>query len=245
MKKLARRAVAAATLSFGFAGFSHAVPVYFDFTGTVTISSQAGAVGQAVSGGFNFETDRLLALSPADGTQYTTVDWMPTGLTEPMGFASIGDLSISLPAHGLYYGGINFVDGCQPECNLGWRENFNLQVISQDLIASNFTGQWRSSSLSLFNSYEADAFDGAGIGPLDALTLPLAQLLGTYNEWIYDCIDGACAVTGQLEYQYSIDTVSRGIGPRSVPEPGTLGLLGAALGGLLLRRRRVMQASPR
>lgn len=246
MRKSVRRSALAATLSFGFASFAHAVPVYFDFTGTVTVSSQAGEVGLAVSGGFNFETDRLFTLPPpSDGIQYTTVDWMPTGLTEPMGFVSIGDRSFSLPAHGLYYGGINFADGCQPECNLGWRENFNLQVISEDPFQPNFTGERRSTSLILINAYDANAFDGSALTPLDALTLPLASLLGVYNEWIYDCVDGACAVAGQIQYQYDIATVSRGVGPRSVPEPGTLGLLGAALGGLLLRRRRATQASTR
>ena len=39
---------------------------------------------------------------------------------------------------------------------------------------------------------------------------------------------------------FSIDSVTRGIGARAVPEPGTLGLMVAGLAGLLLFRRRAL-----
>jgi hypothetical protein len=64
-----------------------------------------------------------------------------------------------------------------------------------------------------------------------------------FYEETYDCTSGACVAHRNFEHQLVVDTVSRSVISTSVPEPGTLGLLGAALGGLLLRRRRAQSSS--
>jgi PEP-CTERM motif-containing protein len=154
-----------------------------------------------------------------------------------------------VPTYASNYSLVNFADGCQPVCNTGWSENFNLGAYTQDAWSPDFTGQMRSSSISLFNVYQTllpdfpfyegyDAFDGATAVPLDTLTLPLAYLDGTYFESIADCVEGNCTTVSSDYFVFRVDTLTRGIASTAVPEPGTPALLATAmLLGVAMRRR--------
>ena len=253
-----RRIFAGALCAVTFASAADATPIYFEFTGIVSQASATTPVGTAVSGSFNLETDRLVSFGQP-GIQYSFIDYQPTGLTEPLAILDVGGIHHEVPGYSQNYAGVNFVDGCQPLCNTGWSENFNLGAYTQEPWSAGYTGQLRNSSISLFNLYEQllpdypyfqgyDAFDGATAVPLDVLSLPLAHLQGDYYEAISDCIDGTCSTVSSSYFVFEIDTLSRGVkSAESVPEPGTLELLGVAGFSLFLfgRRRRATEPSPR
>jgi len=253
-KNLARAAIAA--LAFGTAGLAHAVPIYFEFTGSVSQPSATVGVGTAVSGGINLETDRLLSAGPpASGIQYSFIDWQPTGLTGPLAYLDFAGAHHEVPAYSSNYAMVSFVDGCQPLCNTQWAEDFNLGAYTDDAWSEDFTGQMRSRSISLFNIYQNqlpgfpsegyDAFVGATATPLDIISLPLAYLNGTYFESISECVNGECSWVRDDYFVFSVDTLTRGVGPTSVPEPGTLGLMATAmLLGAAMRRRAQSSSGP-
>jgi PEP-CTERM motif len=252
-KNLARVAIAA--LAFGSAGLAQAVPIYFEFSGSVSQASATTGLGTAISGGFNLETDRLLSSGPGSGIQHSFVDWQPSGLADPLSFLDFAGSHHEIPAYSSSYAAISFADGCQPICNTGWSENFNLGAYTQDTWSAGFTGQLRSSSISLFNTYRNeladypfyegyDAFAGATAVPLDSISLPLAYLDGIFFESISDCVDGNCTTGNSDYFVFRVDTLTRGVGPKTVPEPGTLGLLatGMMLGFATRRRARARSA---
>jgi hypothetical protein len=265
MKRICHGA-GAAFIAVSFAGTAQAVPLYFDFTGTTTGYSytypspdgspttvDGYALGETVTGGFNFETDRLYDAGTF-GFQHSWVDWQPANLTEPLTFLSFGGRDVSLPAYpdGSKYTVVSFVDACTPTCNPGWQDNFNLFTtsIDQEITTADFTGTTHRSSLFVSSAaytivpdypYQEgfDYFDGATVDPFSIVSLPLFNMIGIYSEETVNCVAGACT-NQSLQFNFSLDSVTRGIGPRaSVPEPGTLGLFGmTALIALRLRRRR-------
>ncbi len=235
MKKSLALCAIAATITSGFSGVAQAVPVYFDFTGTIS------GTGSAISGGFNFDTDRLLFAPPALNSQYTFVDWHPEGLTEPLAFLDFDGRQVRYPVFDTYYNLVSFVDQCSSDPCPGAGDNFNLMSITNDTTPVDFTGTFRSSSIMVFafGPLDHDYVNGSTALPIDIVTLPLHQLVGIFSESEQSCVLGVCSTVHGNSINFTLDTVSRGVGARSVPEPGTLGLFGVALAGMwVLRRRR-------
>jgi hypothetical protein len=253
-KNLVRTALAVAAL--GVAGTAQAVPVYFDFTGTITsstVSPPDGSTGGALSGGFNFETDRLFEAPPiisGQTTQYAFVDWQPSDLSEPLAFLNFGGGNLSWPNYESSYSIITFFEGCSVSgCPPQTSEAFSLQALSGDVWSPDFTGTMHTQFLFFMSSAETrlpdspyfenfDYFEPEDVAPTSIVTLPLYALIGLFSETTSSCVNGACATIEDRQYTFSVDSVSRGVGARSVPEPGTLGLFGVALAGMFFLRRR-------
>ena len=249
MKKLVVRALAAAVVTLGFTVAAQATPMYFDFTGTVL-----GSPGSAVTGGFNFEIDRLYsAPAPGQPQLVTFIDWQPTGLSAPLAFLNFGDRNVEFPA----YGGINYLysqfnDACTPgeECPASASDHWSIFASTSEQpeagTAPDFTGSMRAAYLFFLplDGLPQDTFDASTVDPTAILTLPLGNTLGIYSEQLIDCVRGECTYSNPYQLTFTIDSVSRGLGPRSVPEPGTFGLLGVALVGMFFVRRRRLALPP-
>lgn len=268
-----QRIIGGVLCAFGLAGFSgiaSAVPIYFDFTGTMTGNSATStgpegtipatdgySLGGAISGGFTFETDRLSeTLLPPNG--HIWVDWQPTDLPDPLAFLNFGGRNVTIPQFsGLNYADISMGDVCTPEgCPPGVVEGFGMFASSseQPFIDADFTGTYHVTSILLdseallrlpdYPYYETfDYYDEASVSPFAITSLPLYDTLGLYIEETNTCVSGSCTYS-DMTFSFSLDTVTRGVGPRpvGVPEPGTAWLMGAAgLGLLLFRRRRLLQ----
>jgi hypothetical protein len=255
MKRTTVRSAIAAAFVLGITTTAHAVPLYFDFTGTVQDGS-----GAAVSGGFTLETDRFTGSMPNPAIS-SWVDYEPANRVESVAHIAFGGQDISFPTGpGSSYVVINFFDGCTPAaCSGSQFDNFGLFALAADReIVPGFTGTYSSQSFYVASAAirqepgspvrEAfDYFDAAQVDPTSAVSLPLYDLIGFYSQSTYDCVDGAC-VANELSssFGFTIDSVERGLGSRSVPEPGTLGLLGAGLlAAHWMRRRQKPELAPR
>ena len=248
---LARAAVV--TLAMGWIGTAHAVPIYFDFTGSVIQESPSIGIGTAVSGGFTLETDRL-AFLPSSPNQYIFADFAAPGLTEPLAFIDFAGIHQEIPDRPISFATVAFVDACTPVCTPGVAEGIHVTAATQDPWSAGYTGQMRRVDMSVNNIYWNrlpdypfydlyNGFDGTTAAPIDVVSMAFGELSGTFFEPEFDCVAGECTVTREEYFVFSIDTLSRGVGTRAVPEPGTLGLMGAAVFlGFTMRRRRTVKA---
>jgi hypothetical protein len=233
-------------------GNAAAVPIQFNFQGINTGSTlmpEGSVQGQTISGGFSFETDLLVRrnLVPAEfGAVFEG---------EAQGFLSFGDRTVSYPVYGTYnYGSILFYDGCRSLDCPSDEDEFNLELFSAEqspeTLASGFTGTYRASLLRFSSAKDflspSDLFDGATVNPTAIVDLPISAVpSGVYIELLYQCESGQCTGGQVPGFGFEVTSVTRSTGTyTSVPEPGSLGLLGAAgLGLLLLGRRRVARIS--
>jgi len=244
---------AVAALAVGFAGVSQAIPVQFDFSGTVDDGTRG-------TGQFIIETDGLvqLAFGGPDYPQKTFTDLLgPQNRPTPIlgsftANSTTYDLGSYLPGGN---GNVNFVDVCRPDCLPGWSENWSLSLYQQDFpyASPQPAGGYTYRSLyfisqtpyDIDHTQSFDFLDNSVTRPEDILTLPLLQLGAVFYEETVNCSTGVCSRVRNVEYHVNVDTVTRGVVSTSVPEPGTLTLFAAALAGLFFVRRRATSASTR
>ena len=244
MKSLVTRMLCALALA-GVGTTASAVPIYFDFTGSITDATGtyagAGLEGTEISGGFLFETTDLArflnpiaALEQFNGASSEAyLSYRAGSISFPLGFAGI--IFVDTDCYSF--------DNCIPVSP--FREGFELSAISRDVDPGNwvgYVGQVKETFLGVVSMQEGDAgdFDWTTATPTDIVARALHEMGGSYGEALYTCTGGfSCEYETLGRFDFNIDTVTRGIGPRAVPEPGTFGLFALALSSIWLMRRRV------
>ena len=251
MKRTLARAAIATACMLGFAGGAQAIPMYFDFTGQIVGGTLASAEGLArnspISGGFTFETDRLVESLPLP-TVRSWADRNPSGLTDPLAYLDFGGRDSS-PEAWRGFATFTLTDGCAPDCGGYGYDMLSLFVSSTDRdLTPGFTGTLQRSFFYLASTgidyppgglpQYFNYFDLLPASPESMVNLPLHSLYGSYNEEVLSCVAGTCTSNGRLGFNFSVDSATRGFGVRNLPEPDTLGLLVAGLLAALLVRRR-------
>jgi hypothetical protein len=228
-----------------------AVPIFFDFTGTITSAygSMSGLEGTAISGGLTFETDNLTAMTSPD---LAMNQFYEDDVAGAYGFLDFGSQHVDFPGYPqANTRDIVFQDTACPDyilhCSPAFTDQFNLFARSSDVAfqtsaSPDFVGTVHDSYIYVTSQYFEDLIDWTTVKPTDILSLPLANVIGTYDDVTSNCSGGGALCDQQRsDMLFTIDSVSRGIvqtPPTSVPEPGTLSLFAAAGLGMLLFRRR-------
>lgn len=234
------------------AASAQAVPIIFDFTGTVTGSAAPGTtIGQAVFGQIVVETDGLVrnvnTSTPGTWVTYTDLPQDPVDLITSN--VSIGGNAYDVGVYSSDQSSFTAFDSSGlPACD-GCFVSTDYVVVtdwSMSYWPANPSdpapppGQYLGRRLAL-NWYtpSLDFVDlSNGIEPQDWVSM-LTTLLpsGYYRDETWACADLRCTGTGTVQTNFSVNTLS--VHTPSVPEPGTLALFGIGLlGGAVVRRSK-------
>ena len=232
------------------AASAHAVPIVFDFAGTVT--SGVSAIGEAVAGQIVVETDGLFhnAYTSTPGTWVTYTDLSSNPVDLITSQVSIGgnayDVGVYSSDHSSLTAfdssGLPACDGCAVSSDYvtvtDWSMSYWPSNASDPVPPP---GEYLGRRLALqWNTPALDFVDVSnGCEPLDLVSM-LTTLLptGYFRDETWACADLRCTGTGIQQTNFRVDSLS--VQTPSVPEPGTLALFGIGLlGGAVVRRAAV------
>jgi len=251
------------------AGPASAIPVTFDFSGTVAqvvITDFASGLpptfdlstaGQAFSAQFIIDTDLFgpAVSAPTDtGDRLIFNSELPGAVTSSL---VVNGESIDYAPYAANRANANFLDSngvvsCGENCRRLAPDQFNVNVQSQDLTPVGLTAS-RLLSFSFVAGFQGfdnpeSAMTWFDFSPDFDLTqlasLPLLdslQAVVSLTDFQFDCTDVRCQQTGTRRTMFNVTSSSRTVA--SVPEPGALGLLAIGLAGAwFARRRQVLRA---
>jgi len=246
---------------------AHAVPVVFDFTGT--ISQHGGydyssgtyqgweewdSAGTAFSAQFIVETDLFGPMATGENEYARSANFaaLPGAITASF---SIGGVPMALPRFNTEASFINAADskGFVTFPSGGWSivpDQWNVNFRSREVTPQGYT------SLFDFSVGAAEDIDPVNMtggtsmfsfeditSPLSLVTLPIGSPY-RFKDVQFSLENYTCNPTCRVldgEYWYTtVTSVTRTVGTTAVPEPATLALLLAGMGGALLMRRRRM-----
>jgi hypothetical protein len=235
---------------------AHAVPIVFDFSGTVTgVTGGNSVIGQSVLGRFVVETDGLVARTEtyASGTSVSYNDFPADPVDLITSQVTIGDIAYEVGVYGSNQSALSAFDssglppcaGCSIASDAVELHDWSMGYWPLDGSGpAPAPGMYPGLRLILrWDSAALDFIDlSNGFEPLGLLsTLTTLLPSGIFSEETYNCAGRACYPgVGDLRTDFRVDSLT--IHTPSIPEPGTLALFAVGLLGGAVARRSTAKA---
>jgi hypothetical protein len=258
--------LSAAVIALTLTGTASAVPIVMDFSGELVsratirpgapIEFDNSVAGTAFSARFIVELDDFGAAQYANTTGAQRWSYLALeGATGISAFLSIGGVEVDMTPYDRTRSVVSVLDSngtiigdCNPVCSSTTPDQYSVNFTSQQ--TPPLSGSTGARSLQFSTSEMIDPFvPYTGTSFIDDTPLslqailmlpsmfdnPLLQSRLSFTDAYAICTD-LCRSDYTQSTQMRIDSLNRYVA--SVPEPGTLGLMGVALGLTLLARRR-------
>lgn len=249
---------------------AYAVPIVFEFTGTITgrytqvlsgeLFSDDTQNGVAYSASLTIDTDLLRARPVHDDYGYSRVqEYGESEFLQPavQGSLKLGEEVIDLRPYSRNAGNVAFGDslgargGCNPLCLDGVGDSVAINANARAPEPTYpFEGVVGSSRVLSFGAYEdwdildptknGNLFNLDGLSVDQLVSMSLPNAYLTYSDVYWSCGGNSCTQAPSTTTTFSIDTMTRRVS--SVPEPGTLALFAVGLIGVAGVGRRRLRA---